>query len=163
MLLVGCNAVQQNPDANNSTSGISDTTNVDDAKENGNTNPSDDANIDDTDVLQAEDIAIHTEYGDLHYSAQWKEFLLTEQSTKGETVEVVFSAQINDESFPLFNIVIGNEDGNPAGTILADDGTQRNVYVHMKEIVESDTLNEDEQNRLYAMQEDINYLLDSLK
>lgn len=109
------------------------------------------------------EIVIETEYGDLYFPDQWKEFLVTDQTEGENTVEVSFSAQINEETYSLFTITIGGDADTPAGTLTSSDGTQRNVYVQIEEIQESNLLDESEQNRLYAMQEDINYLLDSLK
>lgn len=118
----------------------------------------------DSDVTVAEDMTIQTGYGDLFFPAQWREFLVTDQ-TEGDndTIEVSFSAKINGKTYSLFTITIGGDEDTPAGTLTSSDGTQRNVYVQIEEIQESNLLDESEQNRLYAMQEDINYLLDSLK
>lgn len=109
------------------------------------------------------EIVIETEYGDLYFPDQWQEFLVTDQTEGENTIEVSFSAKVNDETYPLFTITIGGEEGNPAGTLTSSDGTVRNIYVQLDEINESISLDEGEQNRLYAMQEDINYLLDSLE
>ena len=78
-------------------------------------------------------------------------------------VEVIYSAQFNVRNIPLFSIIIGEGEGVQAGTITAEDGTQRNVYVKFEELEEDESLSKIEQNRLYAMQEDLNYLLDNLK
>lgn len=109
------------------------------------------------------DVVIETEYGNLYFPDQWKEFLVTDQAEGDGTVAVSFAAKINEKTYSLFTITIGGEDENPAGTLTSADGTQRNVYVQIDEIQEDDSLDEGEQNRLYAMQEDINYLLDSLE
>lgn len=115
------------------------------------------------DTAHGDDITVDTEYGTLYYPAQWTEFIQMEQSSEGDATVVSFSAKINENSYSLFSITIGGEGDNPAGTLTGPDGTQRNVYVQITELEQSDTLSEGEQNRLYAMQEDINYLLDSLK
>lgn len=109
------------------------------------------------------DTVIETDYGNLYFPDQWQEFLITEQAEVDDTVAVSFSAKINDKEYSLFTITIGGEEDNPAGTLTASDGTQRNVYVQIEELAADDALSESEQNRLYAMQEDINYLLDSLE
>ena len=44
-----------------------------------------------------------------------------------------------------------------------DTGTQRNVYLHVEELPADSGLEETEQTRFYAMQEDLNYLIDNLK
>lgn len=111
----------------------------------------------------AYDVVIETAYGDLYFPDQWQEFLVTDQTEEDDAITVSFSAEINGETYSLFTVTIGGDEENSAGTLTASDGTQRNVYVQIDEIQESDLLNEGEQNRLYAMQEDINYLLDSLE
>lgn len=120
------------------------------------------ANID-SDVTIAEDMTIQTRYGDLFFPAQWREFLVTDQTEDTNTIEVSFFAKVNDETYPLFTITIGGDGDTPAGMLTSSDGTQHNVYVQIEEIQESNLLDEGEQNRLYAMQEDINYLLDNLE
>lgn len=109
------------------------------------------------------DTVIETDYGNLYFPDQWQEFLVTNQTEGDGTIAVSFSANINDKEYSLFTITIGGEEDNPAGTLTASDGTQRNVYVQIEELTADDALSESEQNRLYAMQEDINYLLDSLE
>lgn len=114
-------------------------------------------------ITHEDDIVIETGYGNLYFPEQWQEFLVTDQAEEGNTIEVSFSAKINENTFPLFSVTIGGEGDNPAGVLTGSDGTQRNVYVQIQELEKSDVLSESEQNRLYAMQEDINYLLDSLE
>lgn len=109
------------------------------------------------------DTVIETNYGNLYFPDQWQEFLDTNQTEGDGAIAVSFSANINDKEYSLFTITIGSEEDNPAGTLTASDGTQRNVYVQIEELPVDDALSELEQNRLYAMQEDINYLLDSLE
>lgn len=110
-----------------------------------------------------DDIVTETPYGDLYFPRQWGEFLRVEQVIGDNTVEVLFSAKINDNSIPLFSITIGGDTGDIAGTLTAKDGISRNVYVRIEEIAENDSLSQIEQKRVYAMQEDLNYLIDNLK
>ena len=100
----------------------------------------------------AEEIVIGTAYGDLYYPAQWEEFL-----------QVAFSGKIDEALYPLFTIIIGSGDGVSAGTLTGGDGTQRSVYVQITEVTGNAALSQIELNRLYAMQEDLNYLIDHLK
>ena len=48
------------------------------------------------------------------------------------------------------------------GSLTDDTGTQRNVYLHVEELPADSGLEETEQTRFYAMQEDLNYLIDHL-
>lgn len=109
------------------------------------------------------DTVIETVYGNLYFPDQWQEFLVTDQKEGDGTVSISFAANIKEQNYPLFTVTIGGEEDNPAGSLTDADGNKRNVYVKLDEIPESDALNEGEQNRLYAMQEDVNYLLDNLE
>lgn len=109
------------------------------------------------------DAVIETEFGSLHYPEQWSGFIKTRQDKQDDHIKVEFLAQINDKEYPLFNAVIGNGDGVKVGDLTDAAGQQRPVYIEMTELEEDPDLAENEQNRLYAMQEDLNYLIDNLK
>ncbi len=111
----------------------------------------------------AEDMVIETKYGNLHYNDQWREFVKIEQSEDGDVVSVAFTAVINDNEYPLFVVNIGGGEGSEVGKLTDADGKERIVYIKASEIKEEEALDANEQNRLYAMQEDINYVVDHLK
>ena len=108
-------------------------------------------------------VVIGTSYGNLQYQDQWAEFMQVSQMMDGENLDVTFSAQVNDIQYPLFELTIGTLDGQPAGQLTDAGGVQRNVYIRMMEIAESSALTDSEMNRIYAMQEDINYVIENLK
>ena len=112
---------------------------------------------------QQDDIVIETIYGSLRFPGRWMDRLQVDQAEYDDLVEVAFSAGFNGNVIPLFSIVIGGGSDDAAGVLTADDGTQRNVYVIVEEIVEDDYLSHDELEQLYGMQEDLNYLIDNLK
>lgn len=114
-------------------------------------------------VYISEDVVVDTKYGVLYYPEQWREFVKTEQESKDDAIFVTFTAEINEKTYPLFGVTIGGNGENPAGEITDSEGTKRNVYIYVEEIQEDPSLTEGEQNRLYAMQEDLNYLIDNLK
>lgn len=109
------------------------------------------------------DVVIETEFGSLHYPEQWSEFIKTRQDKQDERIKVEFLAQLSDKEYPLFNAVIGDGDGVKVGEVTDAAGQQRPVYIEMTELEKDPDLAENEQNRLYAMQEDLNYLIDHLK
>jgi len=111
----------------------------------------------------AEEVVIGTAYGDLYYPAQWEEFLQVDQTEENGRVQAAFSGKIDETLYPLFTISIGSGDGVGAGMLTGKDGTQRQVYVQIAEITGNAALSQIELNRLYAMQEDLNYLIDHLK
>ena len=113
--------------------------------------------------IPAEAMVIETSYGDLYYPEQWKEFLQTEEEQKGEVLVISFRAVIQENTYDLFDVSIGGNEGTIVGQITSKDGTQRAVYIDVADIGEDSRLTEGEQNSLYAMQEDLNYLVDNLK
>lgn len=113
---------------------------------------------------EQEYITINTEYGDLYYPQQWEDYLVTEQELEGESLIVSFSAQINETEYPMFQVTVGGDsDGTEVGELTDSSGTKRMVYMKVEEMEVSDELTENEQQRLYAMQEDLNCVIDNLK
>lgn len=109
-------------------------------------------------------IVVSTAYGNFQYQDQWIEFMRVEQHAEGDNLRVTFSAEINNVRYGLFELLIGDDvEGSPIGKVTDAEGVQRNVYVHMMEIEASAALTDAEQNRLYAMQEDINYIIENMK
>lgn len=108
-------------------------------------------------------VVVQTPFGNLQYQDQWIEFMRTDVTDDGNTVTVIFYSEINSVRYELFGLIIGEGDGGLAGQITGPDGVARNVYVRMLELGETDTLSDGEQNRLFAMQEEINYVIDNLK
>lgn len=114
-------------------------------------------------ILDPYVIAVDTTYGKLYYQEQWAEFMKVEQTTEGDILLVHFYAEVNGANYPLFTLSIGGGDGDPAAVLTDADGVQRDVYVIIEEIMEQDSFSEEEQNRLYAMQEEINYVMQNIK
>lgn len=112
---------------------------------------------------QPEDMVIHTEYGDLYYPEQWSEYLKTEQKMDNDSLQVSFFAHLGEQDFPMFQVTIGESEDTEVGELTDDSGTKRSVYMKVTELEGTDELSETEQHRLYAMQEDLNYVIDHLK
>ena len=49
------------------------------------------------------------------------------------------------------------------GELTDDSGMKRSVYMNVPELEGLDELSEAEQHQIYAMQEDLNYVIDHLK
>ena len=62
----------------------------------------------------------------------------------------------------MFQVTIGDSEDALVGELTDSSGTKRNVYMSVVEIEPSEELSEEEQQRVYAMQEDLNYLIDHL-
>ena len=108
-------------------------------------------------------VTVHTEYGDIYFQEQWAEFMKTEQVMEDNVLTVSFMAEFNGKRYPLFTIFVGAGEGDPVTQITDADGVQRDVFVVFEELLEYDELASDEQNRLYAMQEEINFVIENLK
>ena len=109
-----------------------------------------------------EDVVVHTDYGDLHYPDRWQEYVTIRQEQNGNTIAVTFETKSGEESYELFKVLIGDDSSEVVGSLTDDTGTQRNVYLHVEELPADSGLEETEQTRFYAMQEDLNYLIDHL-
>lgn len=112
---------------------------------------------------QLEDMVIDTEYGDLYYPEQWAEYLKTEQKMSNDSLQVFFSAHMGDKDIPMFQVTIGESGDTKVGELTDDSGTKRAVYMNAPELEGLDDLSEAEQHQIYAMQEDLNYVIDHLK
>lgn len=108
-------------------------------------------------------VTVHTEYGDMYFQEQWAEFMKTEQVMEDEVLTVSFMAEFNGQRYLLFKISVGAGEGDPVTQITDADGVQRDVFVVFEELLEYDELAQDEQNCLYAMQEEINFVVENLK
>lgn len=108
-------------------------------------------------------VIVETPYGELYYQDQWEEFMRVEQTQDGSVLRVAFSADINAKIYALFTLEIGGGTGAKLGQLTDANGTKRTVYATVHTIAEDSELSADELNRLYAMQEDINYVMQYLK
>lgn len=114
-------------------------------------------------TVEAADILIQTSYGTLHYPGNWQEYVTIRQEQSGSAVLVTFETEINGAMYELFRISIGQDEGSVVGSITDDSGTQRNVYLNVDGVPDESSVGEGEMSRYYAMQEDLNYLIEHLK
>lgn len=90
-------------------------------------------------------------------------YVTIRQEQNGNTIAVTFETKSGEETYELFKVLIGDDSSEVVGSLTDDTGTQRNVYLHVEELPADSGLEETEQTRFYAMQEDLNYLIDNLK
>ena len=108
-------------------------------------------------------MTISTRYGDLYFSDQWGEDLHVEQSSSGSTEIVAFAADIDGQTYSLFRVMIVGDaedcdDSDAVGVLTDRQGVRREVFIRM------DPLPEGEQpDRLYALRDGVNELIDHLK
>lgn len=106
---------------------------------------------------------IDTEYGRLRYPDDFFEFLETEQKKDGNTLTVLFRAVIRDVKIDLFELSIGGGEGDPVGKLTGPDGTVRDLYLRFFELDNLSELTDGEKDRVFAMQEALNFVLDHSK
>lgn len=108
-------------------------------------------------------IVVETLYGELYYQAQWDELLLVEQKKEDDILRVNFTAMIRKEKYLLFSLSIGEKVEANIGYIVDAQGRRRGVSAEVYSISENNTLSDSEANRLYAMQEEINFIMQYLQ
>lgn len=108
-------------------------------------------------------VIVQTPYGELYYQDQWEEFMRIEQTQEGNVLQVAFEAEINGKRYALFTLSIGGGNGSMIGRVMDSSGVKRDVYAVVHSVAGSTELNENEINRLYAMQEEINYVMQYLQ
>ena len=107
------------------------------------------------------DFEISTDYGVLYYPKQWEEKIYTEIN-KDETYTVSFFADFEDkEKIHLFDVVFDGN-GDSVGEIELDNGDIVTVCIESYELNLDESWTEDEENDIYVMMEDVNYLLNKL-
>lgn len=105
---------------------------------------------------------IETKFGTLCFPDQFFDYLETEQNETDNTVSVRFVAKVSDQRIELFELLIGDGDGTVGGKLTGPDGIQRDVHVKLLDLPELTGLTDGETNRVYAMQEAVNDVLDHL-
>lgn len=104
--------------------------------------------------------SVETPYGDLYYHLRWSDAMETRMTEEESCVKVSFLGLIGDESYPLFEVTIGEGEGDIAGVLTDAGGTRRNVHICMDTLP---SLEEADMELLYAMQEEINTVIQNLK
>lgn len=106
---------------------------------------------------------IETKLGRFRYPEDLFDYLETEQTESGNTLKVLFRAVIRDVKIDLFEFDIGGGEGEPVGKITGTDGVVRDLYLRFIELQNLSELSDGERNRVYAMQEALNFVLDHSK
>lgn len=108
-------------------------------------------------------VPVKTPYGTLYYQDQWQECMVVEQIKEADSVTLVFEAEIDDIRYPLFKLMISSDLEQCVATMSGENGQQYGIQVIPDEIGDYETLTAEQKNRLYAMQEEINFILENLK
>ena len=109
------------------------------------------------------DVVVSTVYGDICYHEQWAEHMRVDLREENGFMNVCFLAEFNGIKYPLFDLIIGVSEEESVAMLTGPDGVARGVGVNFIELGEYPELAEDQQNQLYAMQEDINFVIASIQ
>ena len=102
---------------------------------------------------------INTGFGTLYIPQKYEQLLKAEVDS--DTIK--FITEQDGKTYTLFDLRIGKEVGQLAGTLTDKLGTSRNVYVTVYELGDISELAQDKQDQLYAMQEAVNVVVENLK
>lgn len=108
------------------------------------------------------DLVVTTNFFELHYPAIWEDRVSVAAEEKDGVETVAFYGKVdNHDKQLLFEIVFNYSDGIVLGEYVKDKNTV-SVSMNVPEFVFDETWNTDEQTTLYAMQEDVNYVVQSM-
>lgn len=102
---------------------------------------------------------INTGFGTLYIPQKYEQLLKAEADS--DTIK--FITEQDGKTYTLFNLRIGKEFGQLAGTLTDKRGTSRDVYVTVYDLGDISELAQDKQDQLYAMQEAVNVVVENLK
>lgn len=108
-------------------------------------------------------VVVSTVFGDICYQEQWSEHMRVDMKASDGLLTVNFLAEFNGLKYPLFDVLIGVNEEEAVTHMTGPDGNVRGVGVNFMELDEYPELAEDQQNQLYAMQEDINFIIESIQ
>jgi len=114
-----------------------------------------------SETIVSEDVIVETPYCNLVYPGKWAEILVVEQDEETHTVH--FYGNVEGKAKQLiFSVYFGGEEGDEIATVKDENGSSVSVRIAWSELEFDDSWSEGERNTLYAMQEDVNYLIDAL-
>lgn len=113
-----------------------------------------------TEPVKTEAMGIDTDYCELKYPVAWSNYLYIKQ----DATSVTFYSRIDGyEKQPLFTVWFGGAEGAAVKTIADYQGKPVEVRVSIYEFAPDSTWTQEDIRIVYAMQEDLNYLLQNLK
>lgn len=114
-------------------------------------------------VIITEEPTVETEYGTLYYHEQWLGLMKIEQNKEGENVIVSFEGEADGARYPLFTIIIGSSDESYVGEITDASGAKHEVFAVFEDLEQYINIAQEDYDRLCAMQEDLNFVIENLK
>lgn len=109
---------------------------------------------------EIDDIVIETVYGDLLFPGKWEDNLQVKQPNQN-TVEFYGYVKGHDPVL-LFTLNFESEYGDIVMELMTEDHTVVSLGIDISDIGFEGRWSDEEMNLIYSMQEDMNYLMDSL-
>lgn len=115
--------------------------------------------------LESGKVTVSTPYGDLFYSDEWDGVINTTQEEIDDGVRVDFTTDVDGTTYDLYKVTIGgtDDDGLLAGHLTGPDGKSREVHIAVGDHSNLDALDSAGQDRIYAMTDGVNVLIDNLE
>ena len=105
------------------------------------------------------DFLVDTSYGQLKYPEKWRSYVWVDQD---ERVFSFYAKIGGHEDILLFRILFDSTEGVALGAVADNSGKMVSVNLLMYELVDGEDWTENEKNLFYAMQEDVNFLIEAL-
>jgi hypothetical protein len=109
-----------------------------------------------------EDIAIGTPYCELRYPSRWEEYLSIQVDEEDGYSVGFYCALEGREPEHLFTVHLGGSQGVNVMDLKAEDGSDVELRLTITEFAPDSSWSEQEKSTVFAMQEDLNYLLSAL-
>lgn len=116
-----------------------------------------------TDESEYPPLVIETPYCDLYYPGQWADSLRVEITGTEPEAIVSFYGTVAQEEQLLFRLYFCGAEGFPVGAIETENGMMMDVTVEIAELTLKDSWSDEETDRICAMQEGMNTVMDGLK
>lgn len=106
---------------------------------------------------------IKTSFGTLYIPQKYEQLMQATTSDGDNSSTVKFFTEQDGKTYILFEIGIGEENGQLVGALTDKSGVSRDVFVAVYDLGDISELSKDKQDQLYAMQEAVNVVIENLK
>lgn len=121
----------------------------------------DQVDMEETDAVSPDELQIETDIGTLVFPGKWEDYLSTELV---DDYALEFHCCIPEHDPVLvFTVLLRSEDGDIISSITDEDGVEHMFSIWIAHPEFDQTWSEAEVDTVYAMQEDMNYLLTALE
>lgn len=113
---------------------------------------------------QIPDVGIETPYGTLYYPGEWEGNMRIENVEKDSSYSVNFYGNVNEREELLYTVWFGESGENafPVGTIKVN-GQEISVSMEMSDFVPDESWSTDDSDKICAMQETLNDVLEKIQ